>query len=547
VWDGVALKETAVVCNGLVQLSAQQVDEATSSPSLHKVVAALMAKHVRTVLSRIQDDSMRAALALAIVPSGAFTMDTMFVESFSQLISGMGGEASAFGQPEEQEYERQEEEREMRLVWNDNRTNDVASGGCIFASLSFIQDSVVSNVSGFPDDISSRVFSRAHECCLMETAEAEYFYRAVIGDQYYWSTALRDRALKFHKARESMAKMSAVRMQGHLKHLGLPEAGNLLQLRDRLFNAWRASKDAVFDDFRLAQLLSPGSTKGGISTEDELEKVYDAEDFEKVLELHSLSTYASDLLAQDALPRGSLGALAGGLLLGALPTSAALPPAGSGASGGASLGALPPAGWACDEEGEIRNGEPRCKEEAEEEGVEEAAFKHSQSLEPEDVWKMKVVAGGGASVGIAGEGYDVERDEETFKSTAKVWLDSGRTVIDSDISEDGERHYHPGLLKDYIPETLPYDLALRISKDGNMPQLRFNEDGEWHDFAPEGGVGLKAGPWFPYLLLSPGDRLSDHRVNRGPRPVKGAGMNNSLAASTAPASDGAGAAADDVH
>ena len=34
---------------------------------------------------------------------------------------------------------------------------------------------------------------------------------------------------------------------------------------------------------------------------------------------------------------------------------------------------------------------------------------------------------------------------------------------------------------------------------------------------------MKAGPWFPFLLLYPGDRLSDYRVNR-PRPVKGAGM-----------------------
>jgi hypothetical protein len=49
----------------------------------------------------------------------------------------------------------------------------------------------------------------------------------------------------------------------------------------------------------------------------------------------------------------------------------------------------------------------------------------------------------------------------------------------------------------HIPKTLPFDLALRIGKDGNMPQLRFNEDGEWHDFAPEGGTGLKARPWFP--------------------------------------------------
>ena len=45
-------------------------------------------------------------------------------------------------------------------------------------------------------------------------------------------------------------------------------------------------------------------------------------------------------------------------------------------------------------------------------------------------------------------------------------------------------------------------------------------------------------------MLSPGDRLSDHRVNR-PRPVKGAGMKKSLAASAAPASGSAGAAEGD--
>jgi hypothetical protein len=200
------------------------------------------------------------------------------------------------------------------------------------------------------------------------------------------------------------------------------------------------------------------------------------------------------------------------------------------------LGALPPAGWACGEKGEIKNGEPQCKEE---EAF--AFFKHSQSLEPEDVLRMKVLAGGDAMVGIAGEGYDVERHGETRKSTAVVVVYHGTTIIRPDISEDGEEHHHPSLLKDYIPKTLPYDLALRVNKDGNMPQLRFNEDGQWHDFAPEGGTGLKAGPWFPYLCLGRDDRLSDHRVNR-PRPVKGAGMKKSLAAS---ASDSAGADVDD--
>ena len=155
---------------------------------------------------------------------------------------------------------------------------------------------------------------------------------------------------------------------------------------------------------------------------------------------------------------------------------------------GAALGGLDPAGWACNEDGEIKNGEPQRKDHEDEDEDEEedsdktlaapyliaAPFVHSQSLEAEDVLRMKVVvAGGGACVGIAGEGYDVERHVETCESIAEVRLDDGTTVIGPDISQDGEYHPHPCLLKDYIPETLPYDLALRINKYGNMPQLRF--------------------------------------------------------------------------
>ena len=106
-------------------------------------------------------------------------------------------------------------------------------------------------------------------------------------------------------------------------------------------------------------------------------------------------------------------------------------------SGASELGALPPAGWACSEGGEIENGELRCKDVEEDEDWDEyeedeegyAVFKHSQSLEAEDVLRMKVVAGGGALVGIAGEGYDVERHGETVESTVMVDLRDGSTSI----------------------------------------------------------------------------------------------------------------------
>ena len=50
---------------------------------------------------------------------------------------------------------------------------------------------------------------------------------------------------------------------------------------------------------------------------------------------------------------------------------------------------------------------------------------------------MKVVEGGNVMVGIAAEGYDVERDGETYESTAKVCLDDSTTIINPDISVDG--------------------------------------------------------------------------------------------------------------
>ena len=209
---------------------------------------------------------------------------------------------------------------------------------------------------------------------------------------------------------------------------------------------------------------------------------------------------------------------------------------------GASLGALPPAGWACSEEGEIENGEPQCKDDkdededaADEEDEEDyASFKRSQSLEEGDVWRMKVVAERGVIVGIAAEEYDVERHGETYTSIAEVRLLDGTTYIDSDISEDGEEHWHDDHLEDHIPKTLPYDVAVRITKDGNLPQIQFNDDSVWHDFAPEGGAALKAGPWFPYLYLEGDGLLSDHRVDR-PRATKSAGMKCKPASDPAPA------------
>jgi hypothetical protein len=189
---------------------------------------------------------------------------------------------------------------------------------------------------------------------------------------------------------------------------------------------------------------------------------------------------------------------------------------------------LQPEGWAHDEGGEIAEGKPQSKG-----GF--ARFRHSRELQAQDVLRTKVVQGGGAYVGFAAESFDVEKHVETVKSTARVYLSNGTTRIGSDISRDGEQHFHHDHLKDYIPKTLPYDVALRISKDGNVPQIQFNDDAVWHDFAPD-RAALKAGPWFPFLQLSAHDRLSDHCVHR-PKPTKSAGK--TIKAPAAPAADAA--------
>ena len=199
---------------------------------------------------------------------------------------------------------------------------------------------------------------------------------------------------------------------------------------------------------------------------------------------------------------------------------------------------LDTAGWAHNGNGEIVNGQTRSR-------GNDAYFKHAQELQGGDVWRTRVEdeEGGSPEIGFAAEQYNVEKHGETEDSTARVYLGNGSTRIYSGISQDGQDYYHPGHLEDHIPKTEPYDLALRCEAVSNVPQIQFNDNDVWHDFAP-GRVALKAGPWFPYLRLFAAVRLSDHSVHR-PRAVKSAGKIHkapAAMAATAAAADGAGAA-----
>ena len=92
-------------------------------------------------------------------------------------------------------------------------------------------------------------------------------------------------------------------------------------------------------------------------------------------------------------------------------------------------------------------------------------------------------------------------------------LYDGTTFIGTDISHDGQNHGHQNHLRTHIPET-PFDLAVRCDGVSNVPQIQFNDDDVWHDFAPDRAT-LNAGLWSSYLELgSAAIRLSDHRVHR---------------------------------
>jgi hypothetical protein len=201
------------------------------------------------------------------------------------------------------------------------------------------------------------------------------------------------------------------------------------------------------------------------------------------------------------------------------------------------VGALEPAGWSHNEGGEITEGRPQSKG-----GY--AVFRHTRALQAKDVWRMRVEVGGHAYVGFATEQFNVEKHGETYESVAWVYLGNGSTRIRPAISEDGQEHYHQDQLRPHIPEA-PFDLALRCEAVSNVPQIQFNDDDVWHDFAPD-RVALKAGPWFPCLALyGAAIRLSDHSVHR-PRAVKSAGkISKAPAASAAAAADGGGAASDE--
>jgi hypothetical protein len=87
----------------------------------------------------------------------------------------------------------------------------------------------------------------------------------------------------------------------------------------------------------------------------------------------------------------------------------------------------------------------------------------------------------------------------------------------------------------------PFNLSVRCDPDGNVPQIQFGDwesDEKWHDFdQDQGRVSLKAGPWYPFLELRAGVRLSGHRVQR-PKATKSAQM---ACASDVAAGDAGGA------
>ena len=154
-----------------------------------------------------------------------------------------------------------------------------------------------------------------------------------------------------------------------------------------------------------------------------------------------------------------------------------------------------------------------------------AYFKHSEPLNPGDIWNMKVVKGFMAHVGIAGESYVPEINNEVYNITSHLNLsclqDSYRTecgsaFIFSGISQDSKDHKNFDILRELIPEkNTPYKLSIRIDKNNNIPQLMIDDSGTWTDFIKgDKRIGLINGPWFPYLEFQFDTEIQDHEVVR---------------------------------
>jgi hypothetical protein len=141
-----------------------------------------------------------------------------------------------------------------------------------------------------------------------------------------------------------------------------------------------------------------------------------------------------------------------------------------------------------------------------------ARFKHCHEVNAGDVWSMTVEHGRGV-IGFCGEEYNVHKHKETSSTTVWVHLGSGTTYTNVDMSLDLKTTSQPDFLQDLIPETSPYTVALRCDRDGNVPQIQFQEDGVWHDFAPE-RAAVRAGPWYVFMDLYQGDYMHDHIVQK---------------------------------
>jgi hypothetical protein len=197
---------------------------------------------------------------------------------------------------------------------------------------------------------------------------------------------------------------------------------------------------------------------------------------------------------------------------------------------------LDPAGWVNDGSGLVVNNVIQ-RSPALEPGY--THFKHEHPLCAGDILSMYVEEGHAGYVGFAGQSYNPKRAAETCTDTARLRLGRGTAGIFKDLSADNREKWSVSHLASHIPKTAPYDLALRCEAVSNVPQIQFNDDDVWHDFAPD-RAALKAGPWFPLVGMDAYVHLSDHRVHR-PRPTKSAGKINKAPAASAAATDGTGA------
>ena len=128
-------------------------------------------------------------------------------------------------------------------------------------------------------------------------------------------------------------------------------------------------------------------------------------------------------------------------------------------------------------------------------GKASARFKHCIPLDCDHMIVMKI-QGTACQVGLCGEMYDPERDGATNAHTMGIYLDTGTSVINSEMVLDSKRYFHHKLLAPYLPYRKilqEKEKALQDEKEASMKRQETKADAQKMVAGSESGWAKQVG------------------------------------------------------